>query len=119
MSYGIAVTNVHLVDGCLRTRARFSQQPSNDVSGGLLIGFHSQRARYLMVQLGAYGRAYSIAKFNPGMGWSAIENAGSAANLEPDRDYEIVVRLVGQEIRMAVDGVSVLEALLSDPLSGS
>jgi hypothetical protein len=44
---------------------------------------------------------------------------GSGRNLEPSREYLIDVTQTGQEIRMVVDGVHVVERVLSQPLSGS
>ncbi|MFN7920816.1 MAG: hypothetical protein U0Q16_12000 [Bryobacteraceae bacterium] len=118
-SYGIAVTNRHVTDGTVRTRVRFSDQPKSQNSAGVLLGYQSERARYLMLQLGAYDRAYSIGEWVPGTGWQSVESAGSARNLEANREYDLLVRQTGQEIRVTVDGVAVLERVVGNPLAGS
>ena len=84
-----------------------------------MLGFQSERSRYVLAQLGGYGRAYSVAEHVPGVGWQGIENVGSARNLEPRKTYTMDVAQTGQEIRMVVDGVPVIERVLSQPLSGS
>lgn len=120
LSYGIALTNRNLTDGAVRVKIRLSEVDlEGHISAGVVLGFQSEKSRYVIVQLGAYGRAYSIAEFVPGVAWTAIENVGSARNLEPGKDYEIDVRQTGQEIRMSVDGVDVMERILSQPLAGS
>jgi hypothetical protein len=118
--YGISLTNWNLTDGLVRFRIKFSQVSSEGhIAAGLVLGFQSERSRYIIVQLGGYGRAYSIAEYVPGVGWQGIENVGSARNLEPNREYDIEVRQTGQEIRMCVDGVAVIERVLPQPLTGS
>lgn len=119
-SYGIALTNCNLTDGSISVQVRFSQvDNAGNTAAGLLLGFQSERSRYVIAQLGGYGRAYSLAEWLPGFGWQGIENAGSAKNLDPDREYEITVRQTGQEIRMSVDGVPVIERVLGQPLTGN
>jgi len=118
--YGIAVTNWNLTDGKASVALKFSQIDfEGNISAGLVLGFQSERARYVLVQLGAYGRAYSIAEHVPGVGWQGVENVGSARNLESGKPYHMEVNQVGQEIRLVVDGVAVAERLLSQPLTGS
>ena len=118
--YGISLTNWNLTDGSVRVRIKFSQVDSEgQISAGLVLGFQSERSRYVIVQLGGYGRAYSIAEFVPGVAWQGIENVGSARNLEANREYDIDLRQTGQEIRMSVDGVPVIERVLAQPLTGS
>jgi hypothetical protein len=114
--YGLALTNRDLTDGRIRVRMRFKWA---DVSGGVVLGFQSERSRYVIVQVGAYNRAYSITEYIPGFGWQAIESVGLAQNLEANREYELELRQTGQEIRMSVDGVRVIERILGQPLPGN
>jgi hypothetical protein len=118
--YGLALTNWNLTDGAVSVGLKFSEvDTGGDIAGGVVLGFQSERSRYVLVQLGGYGRAYSIAEFVPGFAWNAIENVGSAQNLEADREYILNVTQTGQEIRMIVDDVPVIERVLSEPLNGS
>ncbi len=119
-SFGIALSNCNLTDGSISVQVKFSEiDVAGNTSAGVLLGFQSERSRYLIAQLGGYGRAYSLAEWLPGFGWQAIENAGSAKNLDPAKEYEITVRQTGQEIRVSVDGVSVIERVLGQPLAGN
>ena len=118
--YGIALTNRNLTDGSVRVNIKLSKVDlEGHISAGIVLGFQSERSRYVVVTLGGYGRAYSIAEFVPGVAWQPIENVGSARNLEPGKEYEIEIRQTGQEIRMGVDGVDVIERILAQPLAGS
>ncbi|HMD49076.1 MAG TPA: hypothetical protein VKG79_08255, partial [Bryobacteraceae bacterium] len=122
--YGLALTNWSVTDGTVRVRVKFSElepkeQIKGHISAGLVLGFQSERSRYVIVQLGAYGSAYSIGEYLPGVTWQGIENVGSARNLKPNIEYQIEVRQTGQEIRMVVDGVPVIERILNQPLSGT
>ena len=119
--YGIALTDRGLTDGSLGVRISFSEMSSVEsgyVSAGVVLGFQSERSRYIVVQLGRYKRAYSIAEFIPGFGWQPVENSGSAQNLEPNQEYRMEVRQTGQEIRMIVNSVPVIERILQQPLNG-
>lgn len=120
LAYGLAVTNWNLTDGAAEVDIEFSEiDVEGLISAGLVLGFQSERSRYILVQLGAYGRAYSIAEHIPGFGWQGIENVGSARNLVANRKYRMEVRQTGQELRVVVDGVPVIERVLSQPLTGS
>jgi len=113
--YGLALTDRDLTDGSVRVGIKLS---SPQVSAGVVLGFQSERSRYIVAQLGAYERAYTITEFVPGLGWRGIELVGLAKNLEAGRRYEVGLRKIGQEIRMTVDGVRVIESILAQPLSG-
>jgi hypothetical protein len=115
--YGLAVTNWSLTDGAVRVGVSFSGIEGS--AAGLVLGFQSERSRHALAQLGGYGRAYSLAEYVPNVGWQGIENVGSALNLQKDKEFIIDVSEIGQEIRMTVDGVPVIETVLSQPLSGS
>jgi hypothetical protein len=75
--YGIAVTNWSLTDGTVKVKVSFSEvDPAGNISAGVVLGFQSERSRYVLAQLGGYGRAYSVAEHVPGVGWQGIENVG-------------------------------------------
>jgi hypothetical protein len=118
--HGIAVTNWSLTDGNVRVDVKFSEVDfAGNIAAGAVLGFQSEHSRYVLVQLGGYGRPYSVAEYVPSVGWQGIENVGSARNLEPSKKYTIDVAQTGQEIRMIVDGVPVIERVLGQPLGGS
>jgi hypothetical protein len=52
------------------------------------------------------------------MGWQPTTTAGSKANLEAERQYLIEVSVLGQRIRLDVDGVRIFEQILRSPLKG-
>lgn len=118
--YGLAVTNRNLADGSVRVGIKFSEVATDgQISAGIVLGFQSERSRYFLAQLGGWGRAYSVAEYLPGFGWRGIENVGSARNLTPETKYIVAIRQTGQELRMIVDDVSVIDLVLSEPLVGS
>lgn len=118
--YGIAVTNWNLTDGAVRVGIILSEvDAQGNAAGGVILGFQSERSRYVLAQLGGYGRAYSLAEWVPNVAWQGIENIGSALNLQKDKEYILDITQIGQEIRMVVDDVPVIERVLSQPLNGS
>jgi len=87
-------------------------------AGGLVIGYRSSDRYYIQVQLGAGKAAYAVSEFVPGFGWGILKAAGPVTTLRPNQNYPLEADIRGQELRVKVDGVSVLEALLSRPLEG-
>jgi hypothetical protein len=71
---------------------------------------------YLIIGLGGYGFAYSIAQFDRAQGWRAVSGAGSVDNLAVEHPYEILVHVRGQRLMLEVDGVQVLDHVLEYPL---
>jgi hypothetical protein len=112
------LTNWSLTDGSVRIRIKFSDL-EGDIAAGIVLGFQSERSRYVIVQLGGWERAYSIAEWVPSVGFQRIEEVGSARNLEANRAYNLHLHQTGQEIRMSVDDVPVIERVLPQPLTGS
>ncbi len=112
---GIAVTNVSMANGMCRVHIRFAE---NVQAGGIVLGYRSQEQRYVFVELGASNSAYSIGEYVSGFGWRPLVTSGQVANLQPDREYVLQVNISGQNLRLLVDSVPVLEHLLSSPLEG-
>jgi len=73
--YGLALTDRDLRDGSVQVGIKLS---SPDVSAGVILGFQSERSRYIVAQLGAYERAYTVTEFVPRLaghrvGWFSNE----------------------------------------------
>jgi hypothetical protein len=117
VQYGIALSNQSLRDGSVSVKIAFSSL--QNVSAGLIVGFRSENAPYVLPQLGGYSQAYAIATFEPGLGWRPVIAAGSINNLRENVPYLLEVEQQGQRIRMAVDTVPVFDHLLAAPLVGS
>ena len=111
--FGLCVSNVRLSEG----EASVSVSISPKTSGRLLLGYRSPDERYLSVGLAGYGFAYTITDFEPAFGWRGISNAGSEANLQPDRSYRVATTIVGQRLYLTVDQVRVLEHVLERPVA--
>jgi len=75
----------------------------------------------VIAHIGGYGRAYSIAEYQPEMGWvsPAGASAGSLSNLSVDLKHHLLVRVAGQTVEMAVDDVDVLLYVVAQPIEGS
>jgi len=117
IAYGLAVSNVTLRDGEVRTRITLNS--TDNFTAAIVIGFQSEAAPYLMGQLGAYNTAYSISELEPGFGWRAIATAGTVKNLTAHKPYEVRLRQRGQRVTMTVDDVRIFDQVLSRPLTGS
>jgi hypothetical protein len=106
-------------DGLARTRVNFSEFLDEPQSAGLVIGYQSNRERYVQAQLGASDAAYALSEWDPDRSeWRPRVVAGLKSNLQSGRDYLLEVRVIGQKIRISVDGVKVIDHILSGPLTG-
>jgi hypothetical protein len=118
-SIGLAVSNVAMQNGICRVKIRFSAPFGESAqAGGIVFGYRSPEQHYFVAQLGASHSAYSVGEYLAGFGWRPLVAAGQLQNLADGRDYVLQVNLSGQELRMLVDSVPVLQHLLSRPLEG-
>lgn len=116
---GVAVSSIGLQSGICRVRVRFSA-PFNhgEQAAGIVLGFRAPDQNYVFAELGADRSAYSIGEYVTGFGWRPLVSTGQLENPKSDRDYVLQINLSGQELRMSVDSVPVLQHLLPRPLEG-
>jgi hypothetical protein len=116
---GLAVSDVTMQSGIAQTRVRFSAPFGEpEQAGGIVLGYRSPEQRYIFAELGAARSAYSIGEYVSGFGWRPLVATGQLENLRENRDYELQVTLSGQELKVLVDEVPVIQHLLSQPLEG-
>jgi hypothetical protein len=116
---GLAISNAVLLNGMCRVSVRFFSPFGNGVqAGGIVLGYRSPAQQYVYAELGAARSAYCIGEYVHGFGWRPLVTAGQLDNLKSDRDYELQVNVSGQEIRVLVDTVPVIQHLLAHPLEG-
>ncbi len=110
---GILLGHSRLGSGTVKTIITLS----DDVDAGrILLGYESPNSRLLTAGLGGYGEAYVISEFDPDLGWSRMDGAGSRSNLEAERPYQVEVTLNGQRLALIVEGIRVLAYTLPQPL---
>ena len=115
---GLAVSSVSMHSGTCEVRVRFTALfDGSEQAGGIVLGYRSPERPYLFVRLGGAPYAYCLGQYADG-NWRLLAAAGQADNLVQDRDYLIQLKLTGQELSMAVDGVPVLNQVLSAPVEG-
>jgi hypothetical protein len=116
---GLAISNRAMQHGRCRVDLKFApSEGGGHFAGGLVIGFRAPERYYVQVQLGAGPAAYTVSEFVPGFGWKPIYSVGPQSLLQPDRTYTLEAEVQGQEIRVKIDSVQILEVLLSRPLEG-
>lgn len=116
---GLAVSNGAMQSGTCAVQVGFAAPfAGSEQAGGIILGYRSPEQHYLFVELGGHRTAYSVGEFVSGFGWTPLVATGQRENLKPNRDYALQVHLSGQELRVSVDGVPVLQHLLSRPLEG-
>jgi hypothetical protein len=116
---GLAVSSAAMQNGSCRVRIRFSPPFSgSEQTGGIVLGYRSLEQHYIFAELGGHRSAYSIGEYVSGFGWRPLVATGQLENLKGDRDYVLQVNLSGQELRVLVDDVPVMQHLLSHPLEG-
>lgn len=106
-----------LTDGAVQVAVKLARNQST--TGGVFFGYQSPNRPYVLVGLGAFDRAYSVAQYLPPIGFVAVENTGSIANLRADHSYRLRVDFVSQRIRVTVDEVQVLDSILPNPAEGT
>lgn len=123
LPYGVALSDVQLRDGVVQAKVSFTPEGSTnklrDTTAGVILGFQSESAEYVMAQLGAYDRAYVISEYTPPVGWTALATAGSIVNLRSDHPYSLLVTQIGQKIKVVVDNVPVFDHVLQRPFPGN
>jgi hypothetical protein len=115
---GILVNNTELLSGVCKVDVVFEDISSGHFAGGIILGYRSLERYYLQVQLGAGQAAYCISEFVSGYGWRPLKLAGPRDIIQSGRRYTLEAVLRGQELRVSVDGVRVLEILIPRPLEG-
>jgi hypothetical protein len=115
---GILVNNRELLNGVCNVEVEFEDVSSGHFAGGLILGYRSPERYYLLAELGAYQAAYCVSEFVSGYGGRPLKKAGPRDMLKAGEKYTLAVSLRGQELRVAVNGVKVLEILTPRPLEG-
>jgi hypothetical protein len=115
---GLAVSNVAMQNGMCRVQIRFAGPFGESArTGGIVLGYRSPEQHYIFAQLAGANSAYSVGEFGSGL-WRPLVVTGERENLKSDRDYLLQVNLSGQELRVLVDDVPVIQHLLAHPLEG-
>jgi hypothetical protein len=116
---GLAVTNLTMQNGFCRVQLRFTGEFGDaEQAGGLVFGYRSPEQHYVFAELGAARSAYSVGEYVSGFGWRPLSATGQLKNLQKDRDYTLQLGIRGQELKVSVDDVPVMEYLLPNPLEG-
>ena len=116
---GLAVSNVVIQNGTCRVRMRFRAPfGTSEQAGGIVLGYRSPEQNYIFAELGAAHSAYSVGEYVSGFGWRPLATTGQLENLRDGRDYVLQINLRGQELRVLVDDVPVMQHLLAHPLEG-
>lgn len=116
---GLAISSLAMQNGVCSVRVRFSTPfGDKEQAGGIVLGYRSPEQHYVFAELGGARSAYSIGEYVSGFGWRPLVATGQLHNLRDERDYILQVNLAGQELRMFVDEVPVMQLLLSHPLEG-
>jgi hypothetical protein len=116
---GLAVSSLAMQNGLCRVQIRFSGPfGESEQAGGIVLGYRSPDQNYVFAELGAARSAYSIGEYVGGFGWRPLVATGQLENLRSNRDYVLQLNLAGQELKVLIDDVPVLQHLLSHPLEG-
>jgi hypothetical protein len=106
-------------NGFCRVQLRFTGEFGDaEQAGGLVFGYRSPEQHYVFAELGAARSAYSVGEYVSGFGWRPLSATGQLKNLQKDRDYTLQLGIRGQELKVSVDDVPVMEYLLPNPLEG-
>ena len=118
-AYGIALSNGEMKDGIVTATISFPVEQLIDSTAGIILGYQSENAGYIIAQLGAYNYAYAISEYEPSSGWHSVAVSGAIANLQPNHPYSVEVSQRGQKIALMVDEVRIFEHILNKPTPGN
>lgn len=113
--YGICLCEGRVTRGEIRTVVHFPDEVSE---ARILFGYDSEESSYYTAGLGGWQFAYTIQQYHPTLGWSGLKAAGEHENLRKTTDYEVVVKIHGNRVRLIVNEVAVLEHILGEPMTG-
>lgn len=117
---GLLLSNVKMVNGELGAKVRFDEISDHSVCE-LFVAHDLNTKGQITAGLGGGLGLFSVREWKPvtqqqsgqsGWSWYNHEVLGDRANLKANIEYEIVVRVLGSNISLAVDGVDVANATL-------
>ena len=112
---GIALSSEKFINGRVATNITLPENPK-DNAAHILLGFSSWESRCLFVGLSGTGPAYVLLEHLPGIGWREIAKSGAGANLKGNCPYRVELALDGHRLTFYVNGIKVLDQILSGPL---
>jgi hypothetical protein len=116
---GLAISSASMQTGQCRVQVKFSAAfDGKEQAGGIVLGYRSPEQHYIFVEIGGVGGAYLVGEYVSGFGLRPLATTGRYQNLQMNRDYLLEVNLSGQELRVLVDNVPILQQLLAQPLEG-
>jgi hypothetical protein len=116
---GLAVSSLSMQTGQCGVHIQFSSAfDGKEQAAGIVLGYRSPEQPYIIAEIGASAGAYSIIEYVSNFGWRPLAATGLSQNLQMNREYLLEVNLSGQELRVFVDEVPILQHLLSHPLEG-
>ena len=113
---GVALSSVKFANGKIKAEITLPEEPRGRY-GHILLGFSSWDSRFITLGIGGNDRAYGVVEHRRGSGSSTLESTGAAANLKGNHPYTVEVGVEGQRLTLSVDGIKVLDHVLSGPLS--
>ncbi len=94
--FGICVSDIKFVEGEARVTVKMPNlRKENDTHARFLIGYRLLDADYLTVGIGGSRFAYTLYKYESGVGWQPILMCGDADNILPDKPYNISIHIKG------------------------
>jgi hypothetical protein len=117
---GILMSPHNLQAGYVHCVVRIAEgDPSEDPVARIVLGYEAARSAHYSAGLGGFKHSYTSQEFAPGRGSIPLRVEGNPSSLQREREYEVVVVVLGQSLSLHVNGVEVLEAELPHPFVGS
>ncbi len=113
---GVALSSARIRNGRMSAQIRLGNPEEG--AGRLLLGYNTVTGSYYSAGLGGYGRAYVIDEHVPRRGWRAVRHEGRVSQLDGSTPYNVTVDVRGQRLRLAVDGIELIDQQLPHPLEG-
>jgi len=109
---GNLISDCRFSGGKISARIRFDEI-SQYSSCGILMFYQPTGPIFLTAGIGGGGALFSVRSFIGSIGrWNFLAGSGDRANLEANRDYSLLVNVVGSRLTLTVDGVDVIMTIL-------
>jgi len=112
--FGLVLFRYTLKNGSIKAKINFKER----CYARLVIGYDPRTKEYYSIGIGGYNYFYIIDKFEEGKGWRALQFSGLNQIIDENRIYEVEVNLEGQKVTLIIDGVTIFNFLLPEPLNG-
>lgn len=90
----------------------------DDPVGRIIVGYQTESAAFYSAGIGGFNHSYTAQEYAPPRGSIPLRIEGVPSSIERDREYEVLLVVVGQTLTLAINNVTVVQTELPHPFRG-